>query len=106
MRQPLIAFLFSLAGPAIWFGFLNLLYGIQTLACTPHAGFAASSAAAGTVTALVLIALVGVAWRQFCRLPDFLARTGLMLTGFSAIASLWTAMPLLLVGACPAGTVA
>jgi hypothetical protein len=98
---------FALAGPIVWFLLFSALYAIETLACTPAVGLSGTpygqSAGGAVIAAAVLMVAIGVS--QFAarrRSRDPVTRLGLLLTGLSAIAAAWTALPIWVMGSCAA----
>ena len=97
--------LFALAGPIVWFLVFSALYAIETLACTPGAGttgtsYGAAAAAAFVVAGLLLAAIAVSQFVLWRRERDWLARLGLLLTGLSGVATVWTALPVWLMRSC------
>lgn len=96
--------LFAFAGPVIWFLLFSALYAIETLACTPAVGIAGTvygQAAGGAVIgAAVLFVAVAVSQFVMWQREEYLAGLGLMLTGLSVAAAVWTAWVVWVVRSC------
>ena len=107
--------LFALAGLLIWALHFGAIYAFQALACAR--GFAGREVAgtgivtafiiAATVLALLAAAAVMVAgWRtaganaSLAEHNEFLRHLGLLVAGFSIVAIVWEALPVLLMPAC------
>ena len=110
--RPLADLLQLFIGPGLWFGHLTVLYGAETLICTPpvasgHAMIWIASAA--TIVALVALALFGAALARQPT-PDetpeehigaaFLRATALLLAVLSVLGVIWTASPVALLPVC------
>ncbi len=97
--------LFALAGPIVWFLFFSVLYAIETLACTPTMGLTGTAYGTAAVSAMVAagLLLAAIAVSQFVtwrREGEPMARLGLLGTGLSAVAAVWTALPISLMESC------
>jgi hypothetical protein len=111
---PLMRLFQMLAGPAIWFAHLMLLYGVESLACLSPADAAPLvpwSAAAATLLALAALAFLAASDAGWRIAPDnpapranFLKASGFFLVLLSGVGVFWSAAPVLLLPACAAAT--
>jgi hypothetical protein len=108
---PLTRLLRSLAGPAIWFLHLTLLYGAQTVACLSPATAGtvmAWSAAAVTLAALGALGAFAAFEARRRAAPDtrhdvdFLRSAALLLALLSGLGVIWNAIPVAALPACGA----
>jgi hypothetical protein len=95
----------SLAGPAIWFVHLSILYAAETLIClSPNPGEGAMFAISTVATVAVIGALLAVGAFQLSRrriaADRFLAETGLLLTALALVGVLFATVGLMTIDAC------
>jgi hypothetical protein len=107
--RPVTDLLFAFAGPIVWAGHFFGVYLTEALLCSGQVSITHAtvrSIGAGlTVSALAAMLIFAMRHRRNCRAADPSAALGfaLPLTLLSALAVVWTSLPLWLVPACTPG---